>query len=114
MSAVHDPYAALRQRDFRCLLGAGVLASIGAEIQAVAVGFELYERTNDKAVLGLAGLAQFLPVLLLALPAGQASDRFSRKWLLQLAQAGQAITGTALAILSMYQGPVALIFLFLV
>ncbi len=114
MSEVHDPYAALRHRDYRCLLGAGVLASIGAEIQAVAVGFELYERTNDKAALGLAGLAQFLPVLLLALPAGQASDRFSRKWLLQLAQAGQVLTGTALAILSVYQGPVALIYLFLV
>lgn len=114
MSVVHDPYAALRRRDFRCLLSAGVLASIGAEIQAVAVGYELYERTEDAAYLGWAGLAQFLPVLLLALPAGQASDRFSRKYLLQLAQAGQAITGLALAMLSVYEGPVALMFLFLV
>src|ERR1700722_15665994 len=64
MANEHDPYRALRHRDYRLLLGAGILSSIGGEIQAVAVGWELYARTQDPAALGLAGLLQFLPVLL--------------------------------------------------
>src|SRR5262249_20594303 len=53
MSQAYDPYAALRHRDYRLLLSGGVLASLGAEIQAVAVGWELYRRTHSAAVLGL-------------------------------------------------------------
>src|SRR4051794_20458973 len=91
MSGAHDPYGALRLADYRRLLAGSVLGGVGAEVQAVAVGWELYERTGPPAALGLTGLAQFLPVLLLALPAGQAADRYSRKGLLQLAQGGMAL-----------------------
>jgi MFS family permease len=110
MSATHDPYAALRLRDYRLLLSAGVLASIGMEVEATAVGWELYLRTESPAALGLAGLAQFLPVLLLALPAGQAADRHSRRLLFQGAQTVAALAALGLAALSFWQGPVALIF----
>src|SRR5262245_30373381 len=82
----HDAYAALRHRDYRCLLAGGVLAALGSEVQAAAVAWELYRRTGSAWVLGLSGLAQFLPILLLALPAGQVADRFSRKRIFQLAQ----------------------------
>src|SRR4051794_21088465 len=114
MDGVHDPYAALRHRDYRFLLSGSVLASIGSEIQAVAIGWELYERTNSPAAIGLAGLTQFLPVLLLSLPAGQLVDRYSRKGLLQLAQATMALASVGLAVLSMLEGPVALIYVCLV
>ncbi|MCI0742987.1 MAG: MFS transporter [Gemmataceae bacterium] len=106
----HDPYAALRYRDYRCLLAGGVTASIGSEIQAVVVGWELYERTGSAWNLGLAYLAQFLPVLLLALPAGQAADRYSRKLVFQLAQTTAALASLALAALSALEGPVELVF----
>jgi len=82
----HDAYAALRQRDYLCLISGGVLSSIGLGIQTVAVGWEVYQRTDSALLLGLTGLAQFLPILLLALPAGQAADRYSRKHLYQGAQ----------------------------
>src|SRR4051794_15009604 len=114
MSADHDAYAALRHRDYRLLLSAGVLSSVAGEAQAVVVGWELYERTGSKWLLGLAGLAQFLPVLLLALPAGQAADRYSRKLLFRLAQATMALASLGLAALSHAQGPVGLVFLCLV
>jgi MFS family permease len=114
MSITHDPYSALRHRDYRLLLSAGILASIGGEIQAVAVGWELYDRTSNPAALGLAGLLQFLPVLLLALPAGYAADHFSRRKLFQGAQVAEAFSSLALAWLSFVQGPVPLIFLSLV
>jgi MFS family permease len=110
MSDAHDPYAALRYRDYRLLLAGGVLASIGAEIQAVAVGWELYERTRSAAYLGLAGLVQFLPVLLLALPAGQAADHHSRKRLFQLAQCTAALSSLGLAALSFWHGPAEWVF----
>ncbi len=106
----HDPYAALRHRDYRHLLSGGVLSSLGGEVQAVAVGWELYERTRSPAYLGLAGLAQFLPVLLLALPAGHVADRYSRKVVLQCAQGGMLLASATLAILSLTQGPVPLVF----
>jgi len=78
MAELHDPYGALRVPDFRRLLTCSVFASVASEIQAVAVGWELYQRTNSKAALGFVGLVQFLPVLLLSLPAGHAADRRPR------------------------------------
>ncbi len=77
MSKAHDPYRALRHRDYRLLLAAGILASIGGEIQAVAVGWELHAGTQNAAALGLAGLLKFLPVLLLGkcfLPATRSTN----------------------------------------
>jgi MFS family permease len=107
----HDPYAALRHSDYRRLLAGSILASLGGEMQAAAVGWELYERTSSEAALGLVGLVQFLPVLLLSLPAGQAADRFSRKGLLAAAQGLMALTSLALAVLSLTQGAVLLVYL---
>jgi MFS family permease len=114
MPGEHDAYAALRHRDYRCLLIGAVLASTGSEVQAVAVGWELYRRTGSPWSLGLAGLAQFLPVLLLALPAGQASDRYSRKIVFQCAQGISMVASLGLAILSLWQGPIPLVYLCLV
>ncbi len=114
MAEAHDPYAALRRRDYRLLLAAGVLASIGAEVQATAVGWELYLRTGSAAALGFAGLAQFLPVLALALPAGQAADRYNRRLLFQVAQGAAGLASLGLAVLSFGRGPVELIFVCLV
>jgi hypothetical protein len=87
---------------------------VATQIQSVAVGWELYERTNSAALLGFVGLAQFLPVLLLSLPAGHAADRYNRKGLLQLAQAVMALSSMALAVISWFQGPVALVYFCLV
>ena len=86
MDAGHDPYAALRHPDYRRLLAGSVLAAVGSEMQSVAVGWELYQRTSSAWALGLVGLVQLLPVLLLSLPAGHAADRYSRKRLLASAQ----------------------------
>ena len=114
MTPDHDPYAALRLPDYRRLLAGGILSSVGLGMQVVAVGWELYQRTGSAAALGYTGLAQFLPVLLLALLAGQAADRFNRKVLLQCAQLTSAVASTALAWLSYSHGPIPLVYLSLV
>jgi len=80
----------------------------------VALGWELYERTHSALALGLVGLATALPVVILALPAGDLADRMDRKKILIWAQVGFIVAGFALAALSYWRGPVALIYAVLV
>jgi MFS family permease len=114
MVEAHDPYAALRVKDYRFLLAGNILATLGSEILSTAIAWELYDRTRSKLSLGLAGLAQFLPVLICALPAGHLADLFSRKRLYQLAQLVMVLVALGLAALSHYEGPVNTIFACLV
>jgi MFS family permease len=111
MADGHDPYAALRSRDYRLLLSAILLTSVGAEMQATAVGWELYRRTGEPLDLGLVGIVQFLPIFLLALPAGHAADRHSRKGLLLAALTLALLASAGLAVLSAVQGSRVLIYL---
>src|ERR1700687_5387108 len=104
MQEAHDPYGALRQRDYRRLLSGSVLFTLGTEMQAVAVGLELLRRASSEAAaaraLGFAGLAQCVPVLLLALPAGHIADRFNCQKVLIAAQGLALVTSLGLAALS--------------
>ena len=68
----------LRHRDFR-RLWLGLLGSgFGTQMVSVAVGWQVYAIHQSAFDLGLIGLAEFLPLLLLALPAGQLADRLPR------------------------------------
>ena len=62
------------------LLGAELLATLSFGIIAAALGWQAYARTGDPLTLGIIGLAEFLPALLLALPAGQLADRIDRRY----------------------------------
>jgi len=66
------------------------------EMQAVAVGWQVYEITKRPLDLGYVGLAQFLPNILLFLLAGHTADRFSRKKVLFVCQAGFAVCSIGL------------------
>jgi MFS family permease len=88
-------------------------ATIGGQMQNVAVGWELYERTSSPLALGMVGLAQVLPVLLLAIPAGHAADRHSRKQLVIVAHTILLLSAAGLAVLSAWRGPVELTYLLL-
>jgi MFS family permease len=109
-----DPYGVLRNRDYRRFLVAGMVATVGGHMQGVAVGWEIYERTRSATALGLVGLAQVLPVILLALPAGHAADRHNRKHQLIVAHVLFALASLGLAALSAYGGPIGLAYLCLV
>ena len=65
-------------------LSARLLASIAVQMQTVAVGWQIYEITRDPLDLGLIGLSQFLPFVLLVLPAGHVADRHNRALILLL------------------------------
>jgi MFS family permease len=66
-----------------------IVASV--EMQAVAVGWQVYEITRRPLDLGLVGLAQFLPGILLFPLSGHASDRFDRRNVLSACYAGYAV-----------------------
>src|SRR6476661_8394630 len=101
----HDPFAALRFRDFRFLVLGSFLAVIAEQMLGVAVGWELYQRTHDPLALGLVGLVEIVPVLLMSLPAGQLADRRDRKWIVVIAISGIAACVFGLFGLSLTQGP---------
>lgn len=106
----HDPYSALRHRNFRLILAASTLSIIGSFLETTALSWELYERTGDKLVLGTVGLVTFLPVLLLALPAGHIADRFDRKKVVVAARALEVAAALGLFYLSWTRGPIGLIY----
>src|SRR5271154_2477426 len=62
------------------------------EMQAVAVGWQVYEITKRPLDLGFVGLAQFLPAILLFPISGHASDRFERRNVLSICYAGFAVS----------------------
>ncbi|MES1940978.1 major facilitator superfamily transporter [Salinisphaera sp. T5B8] len=81
----------LRERAFMLLLSGRVTATLATQIQSVVVGWQLYAMTRDPLTLGWVGLAQFLPMALLVLPAGDAADRLPRRLILATSWLVQAI-----------------------
>lgn len=102
VNAQHDPYAAFRVASYRLYAIGYFVSVIGRAGVTVAVGYELYERTNSATALGLVGLVSALPVILFALPAGHLADRGNRKLILMLSQVGMAIASAVLMLLSLW------------
>ena len=80
---------------------ARMLATIASEMQAVAVGWQIYALTHRALDLGLVGLAQFLPGILLFLVAGQTADRFPRQRILQCCYVAFACVSAVLLALTL-------------
>ncbi len=78
MSAVFTMPPALLHRDFRRLWSSMLCSSLAMQMAAVAIGWQVYSIHHRAFDLGLIGLAEFAPVPLLALPAGQLADRLPR------------------------------------
>ncbi|HEV8607725.1 MAG TPA: MFS transporter [Tepidisphaeraceae bacterium] len=97
----HDPYAALRFRDYRFYSIGWLCASIGFQMQIAAIAWEIYKWTGSAMKMGLAGGIQALPLIILALPAGHLADRYNRRTLAALGQVTAAICSIALAVLSL-------------
>ncbi len=90
------PDSVLRHRAFVLFWFARVAGTIGYQMLIVAVGWQLYELTSDPFDLGLIGLIQFIPAILLVLLIGQAADRYDRRLLLVGCQATEAVAVTIL------------------
>ncbi len=106
----HDPYAAFRVRNYRLYVWGWFISMVGTRIQAVAIGWEVYQRTGEALALGLVGLMQALPTILLALPSGYLADRFHRRTIVIFSLAGMAVTSFSLAILSFTKSAIVIMY----
>ena len=70
---------------FRFFWTTTLCGSFAAQIMSVSVGWQIYDVTGEAYLLGLVGLAQFLPALLLVLVTGMAADHFPRRRIIQIA-----------------------------
>ena len=106
----HDAYAVWRLPAFRRYFTGNMILILGWQMQKVAIGWEIYERTHSAMALGLAGFAQFLPQLLFMLFAGHATDRYNRKYVLMTALAANAIAAAGLALNAVWGGSIYVLF----
>jgi MFS family permease len=86
----------LGKRDFGLFLAGRFVSVLAAQMQWVAIGWYLYDLTGNPLTLAFAGLASFVPIAILTLPAGDLADRIDRRWLLGAAHLIQALAAALL------------------
>ncbi|MDB5907623.1 MAG: transporter [Massilia sp.] len=84
-------FSVLRNRNFSYYLSARVLGTLAVQMQSVAIGWQVYEITGNLFDLGLIGLAQFAPFLVLILLAGHVADRYNRRTIIAICMAAQLL-----------------------
>jgi MFS family permease len=92
-----SPYAAFHSRGYRFYMTGNFLSVIGRQMLAVGVGWEVYRRTGSAFALGMIGLALGLPVITLAIPAGNLADRLPRRSVLMVTTLISALGSAGLA-----------------
>lgn len=101
--------ALLAERDYVKFWLTRVMATLGVQIQSVALGWQIYSLARETMsvaqsafYVGMVGLAAFIPVFLLALPAGEVADRYERKRILIFCYLGETATALVLAAASIF------------
>ena len=87
----------LHHRPYVQFLYVRIAASIALQVQAVAVGWQMYALTGSAFQLGLIGLVQFVPAVGLFFATGHAADRYDRRLIASAAQMAEAIAVAVLA-----------------
>ena len=88
----------MRHPPFARFWGARVATTIAFQMQAVAIGWQVYDFTGSALDLGLIGLCQFIPGFALSLIVGQIADRYDRRSVLRVCMAVEALATAALAL----------------
>jgi len=97
LRAVAVDYSLLRRRRDLRLLTVGYAVSLaGSEFTVVALTVQLYALTHSTVATGLLGLAEFVPIVALALVGGAMADAFDRRKLIWGAEAASLIVSIAL------------------
>jgi len=93
---------AFQYPSFRYFMMARFLITASSEMQSVAIGWQVYNLTHRPRDLGLVGLSQFLPGILLFLVAGHTADRLPRQRILQVCYAAFSVVSLLLLMLTMH------------
>ena len=92
--------SALRHRGYRLFWAARFLAVLGHQIVGVAVGRQVYDLTRNPFDLGLVGLVQFAPALMLVLVTGTVADRFNRRLIVALGLLTEGVCAATVLVLT--------------
>ncbi len=95
-----DRFAAFRHRPFLLCFLARFLSTFGMQMISVAVGWQIYDLTRNLFDLGLVGLIQFPPALLLILFTGAATDRYGRRSIVLVCEVVIGLCAVALLVLT--------------
>lgn len=104
MSAVQsaDRFAAFRHTSYLRFFISRFLGAFATQILSVAVGWQMYDETGSAFFLGMIGLVQFLPSLLLILVTGSVADRYNRRAIVASCMVVSALCGGALLLLTLF------------
>jgi MFS family permease len=91
----------LRLPSFALLWTSSLASGFALQMLVVAIGWQVYAIHNNPLDLGLVGLAEFLPLLILALPAGQIADRFPRRTVVALGLVLQGLIAALLVLITL-------------
>jgi len=80
----HDPYAALKVKEFLFFLNTRLFMTLAIQMQSVIVGWQVYQITKDVLDLGLIGLAEAIPFIAISLVSGHIADTYNRKYIIIL------------------------------
>lgn len=98
--ALPSRFQILRNWNFSFYLLSRTLGTLAVQMQSVAIGWQVYDITRNPYDLGLIGLAQFAPFLLLILLAGHVADRYERRRIILVCLIAQLICGGLLYLLT--------------
>ncbi|MGH6763405.1 MAG: MFS transporter [Phyllobacterium sp.] len=98
---IADRYAAFRHSAFARFCIARFSTAFGIQVLSVSVAWQIYDLTRDPFNLGMVGLVQFLPVLLLVLVTGAAADRYGRRVIMGLSISLEAVCAICLLLLTL-------------
>jgi MFS family permease len=99
-SSADDRFAAFRHSSYARFFFARFLGAFATQILSVSVGWQMYDKTGSTFYLGLIGLVQFLPSLLLILVTGSVADRYNRRVIVAACMVLSALCGGALLALT--------------
>ncbi|HZB92668.1 MAG TPA: MFS transporter [Stellaceae bacterium] len=88
----------MRRGPFALFWWGRVATTLAFQMQAVAIGWQVYDLTHSALDLGLVGLAQFIPGFALSLLVGHIADRYDRRLILRICMTVEALTTAALAL----------------
>jgi MFS family permease len=92
---------ALRLRDFALLWTSSLANGLALQMLVVAIGWQVYSIHRNPLDLGFVGLAEFLPLPILALPAGQLADRVQRRRVVAAGLAVEVVIAAVLAVVTL-------------
>ena len=78
----HDPFAALRIKEFLFFLNTRFFLTLAIQMQSVIVGWQVYDITRDELALGMIGLSEAIPFIIVSLFSGHVADTVNRKFII--------------------------------